>query len=196
MFNVDELYNKAYCEKIEAKKWRFKLTPPSVKVLYDHFRPDSVIDVGCANGLHLKAFKELGVSRLFGIEGTIYWVTFIEKYFGDQYVILDLRYPFPHIGKFDLVICFEVLEHLEKRYSTQAVQNLCNLGSTLCISACPIKGGFHHFNPQPKEYWIEKFEKEHFTYCENEVNELQSKFQEMRCSGWFKTGLKVFREDN
>ena len=195
MFNIDELYNEKYCAKIDAKAWRFNLIPPTVKVLYNHFNPESVIDVGCANGLHLKAFKDLGVECLFGTEGAIHWASYIEKYFGDQYVILDLRLPFPHIRKFDLVICFEVLEHLEKSHSSQAVNNLCGLGDTLCISACSVSGGFHHFNPQPKEYWIKKFESRDFHYCEDEVDKLQSIFQDTRCSGWFKTGLKVFRKD-
>jgi hypothetical protein len=75
------------------------------------------------------------------------------------------------------------------------VDNLTSLGDTICCSACPIRGGFHHFNPQPKSYWIEKFERRNFLYCEDEVNELQQKFQQMNCSGWFKTGLKVFRRN-
>lgn len=194
MYNVNELYDEKYCARIDAKQWRFRVTPPTVKVLYEHFQPKSVIDVGCANGIHLETFKRLGVEKLFGIEGTDAWAPYIEKYFGDQYAILDMRQPLPHLGKFDLVMSFEMLEHLEKSYANQAVDNLCQLGDVICCSACPISGGFHHFNPQPKEYWIKKFEKRGYTYCPDEVEELQNKFQQMNCSGWFKTGLKIFRK--
>ena len=191
---TDDLYGPEYCARIDAKEWRFQVTPPTVKVIYDHFKPNSVVDVGCANGIHLKAFKELGVERLFGIEGTKHWAPYIEKYFDSRYSILDFREPFPNLGKFDLVFCMEVLEHLEKSYAPQAIDNLISLGDTLCISACPSSGGFHHFNPQPKKYWIKRFEKRGFKYCKDEVNKLESIFQQMRCSGWFKTGLKVFRK--
>jgi SAM-dependent methyltransferase len=191
---TSDLYDSEYCERIDAKQWRHDLTPLTMKVLYDHFKPNSVIDIGCANGLHLRAFKDLGVRRLFGIEGTVHWVPYIEKYFGYNYIIADLREPLPKIGgKFDLVICFEVLEHLEKSFASRAVDNLISFGDTLCVSACPSKGGFHHFNPKPKEYWIKKFEKRNFKYCEDEVNELQEIYKNMNCSGWFKTSLKIFR---
>ncbi|MHA1806543.1 MAG: class I SAM-dependent methyltransferase [Candidatus Thorarchaeota archaeon] len=192
--NTAELYNDKYCARIDAKGWRFKVTPQTVKIIYDHFKPESVIDVGCANGLHLKAFRDLGVERLLGIEGTPSWAPYIKRHFGDQYIIADLRRPLLVGPKFDLVFCMEVLEHIEEEFADQAVKNLCSFGHTICCSACPVKGGFHHLNPQPKEYWIEKFEKQEFKYCSNEVDLLQSNFQNIGCSGWYKTGLKVFRK--
>lgn len=194
---TNDLYDSKYCARIDAKKWRFEVTPPTIKVLYNHFKPSSVVDVGCANGLHLKAFKELGLTDLFGIEGTEHWAPYIEKYFGTDYVIWDLREDWKTYGDFnyDLVISFEVLEHIEEEFADQAVSNLCNLGNAICCSACPISGGFHHLNPQPKQYWVEKFEKQEFKYCEDEVETLESIFQSMNCSGWFKTGLKIFRKD-
>lgn len=196
LLDTEKLYNENYCKKIDAKEWRFRLIPPVVKILNDHFKPNSVVDIGCANGLHLKAFKDLGVKTLIGIEGTKHWGPYIEKYFGSKYYILNLRDPWNFDWDFDLVMSFEVLEHIEKEYSAQAVDNICSLGSTIICSACPIKGGFHHLNPQPKEYWIEKFERREFKYCKDEVEKLESIFQQMRCSGWFKTGLKIFRKDN
>lgn len=196
MLDTEKFYDSKYCRKIDAKKWRQVQTPAVIKVLYDHFHPSSVIDVGCANGLHLKAFKDLGVPHLFGIEGTSSWSPYIERYFGDQYIIIDLRQPLPYIGKFDLVISFEVLEHLEKSSAKQAAENLISLGDTLCISANPSKGGFYHLNPKPKDYWLNIFTSLGMIYCENEVNKLQSIFNNMNCSLWFKTDLMVFRKDD
>ena len=195
MLDTEKFYNSKYCERIDTKEWRFEVTPSTVKILYDHFQPSSVVDVGCANGIHLKAFKDLGVEILLGIEGTSAWAFYIEKYFDDRYKILDLRDPFPSLGKFDLVLSFEVLEHIEEEKAKQAAENIASLGDTLCISACPIKGGFYHLNPRPKKYWINIFEDLGFKYHEDEVEELQSKFQKIYCSGWFKTGLKVFRRE-
>lgn len=194
MINTSKLYNDDYCAKIDAKEWRHKLTPPTMKVLYDHFQPKSVIDIGCANGLHLKAFKELGVKRLFGIEGTPSWAPYIEKYFGKEYLITDLRKPLPIFGAdFDLVLCVEVLEHLEEKFAKQAVENILCLGKTFCISACPLTGGFHHVNVKPRRYWIDLFKSFGVTYCRDEVDKLQTIFKGMNCSGWFKNSLKVFR---
>lgn len=196
MLDTEKFYNEDYCKKIDAKQWRHEQTPANMKVLFDHFQPSSVIDVGCANGLHLKAFKDLGIKRLFGIEGTSSWAPYIEKYFSDQYIITDLRQPLPYIGKFDLVLSLEVLEHLEKESAKQAVENLIGLGDVLCISANPSKGGFYHINPMPKEYWLDIFNTFNMRYCPDEVDKLQSTYQKMSCSQWFKTDLMVFRKDD
>ena len=194
---TSDTYGAKYCELIDNKAWRHKLTPPTVKVLYDHFKPESVIDLGCANGLHLKAFKELGVERLFGIEGTHYWAPYIEKYFGEQYIIADLREPLPSFrANFDLVFCVEVLEHLEEKFAHQVVKNILSLGNTFCISACPLTGGFHHVNVKDRRYWIDLFKEFGVRYCRDEVEKLQTIFKGMNCSGWFKTGLKVFRYED
>ena len=192
---TSEVYEENYCKRIAAKEWRYTTIPNVVKVLYDHFKPESVIDIGCANGLHLKAFKDLGVKRLFGIEGTIHWAKHIEYNFGKDYIIADLREDMNNsLRPFDLVISFEVLEHLEPQFADQAVKNILSFGSVFCLSACPIKGGFHHFNPQPREYWIEKFESQGAKYCKEESESLQNIFKTINCSGWFKDSLKVFRK--
>lgn len=195
MLDTNNTYDSNYCERIDRKKWRFSTIPNVISILYDHFKPSSVVDVGCANGLHLRAFKTfIPQHDLLGIEGTTHWAPYIERYFGKNYIIQDLRETIPHIRKFDLVISFEVLEHLEKESAIQAVENIASLGNTLCISANQSRGGFHHLNPRPKKYWIRKFELINFTYCGDEVLSLQSKFSNINCSGWFKTGLMVFRK--
>ena len=191
---TDEVYGAEYCKRINAKLWRFKTIPSVIEVFYNHFKPTSVIDLGCANGIHIKKFKELGVKRVLGLEGTKHWVPYIENAIGSDYVIKDLRKPLGIKEQFDLVFSVEVLEHLEKMYANQAVKNILSLGKVFCISACPISGGFHHFNPQPRQYWINKFAKHGAKYQQVESEYLQHIFSTMNCSGWFKDSLKIFRK--
>lgn len=194
LLETEKFYSETYCRRIDAKQWRHELTPQTMTVLYNFFEPKSVIDVGCANGLHLKAFKQLGVEKLFGIEGTPHWAPYIKKYFGENYLIADLRESIELKDKYDLVISFEVLEHLEEEKAEQAAKNLVSFGDVLCISANPTRGGFYHLNAKPKRYWVDIFELLGMTYCQDEVDQLQTVFQKGRCSGWFKTGLMVFRK--
>lgn len=189
-----DIYDAKYCKRINAKQWRFDTIPNVIEVLYQHFKPKSVVDVGCANGIHLKTFKELGIKDLYGIEGTIHWGSYIEKNFDHRYGILDLRKPMVVDKQYDLVISFEVLEHLEKKYAKQAVKNITSFGNVFCISACPLTGGFHHINVKPREYWIRVFDKFGAKYCKEESEYLQDIFSNIRCSGWFKDSLKVFRK--
>ena len=44
-----------------------------VRILYGLLQPDSVVDIGCGSGNFLKAFSDLGVSRILGYDGN--WVS-------------------------------------------------------------------------------------------------------------------------
>ena len=72
--------------------------------------------------------------------------------------------------------------------------NIINLGDTIIVSANPSHGGFYHLNAKPKKYWIDLFESENVIYQPDDVEQLQTVYQKGRCSGWFKTGLMVFRK--
>ena len=191
---TNDMYGAKYCARINAKLWRYQTIPKAMEILYEHFKPKSVVDIGCANGVHLKAFKELGVEKLYGIEGTKYWAPYIKKNHGKDYVIADMREAFYSAHKFDLVLSLEVLEHLEKRYARQAVKNILSFGSVFCISACPLTGGHFHVNVQSREYWIRVFEKLGAKYQQAESEYLQNEFSKIKCSGWFKNSLKIFRK--
>ncbi|MCX6239087.1 MAG: hypothetical protein NTY07_16255 [Bacteroidia bacterium] len=61
--------------------------------------------------------------------------------------------------KYDLIWSFEVIEHIHSRLKNNFIQTLLNHSNILIISAAaPGQGGEGHFNEQPLEYWITKFE--------------------------------------
>ena len=43
---TDKIYGQDYCKRINAKLWRYKTIPIAMKILYNHFKPISVIDIG------------------------------------------------------------------------------------------------------------------------------------------------------
>ena len=69
--------------------------------------------------------------------------------------------PPAQIGSgYDLAYCFEVAEHLPPFLGDRLIDFLAALASTVAFSAAtPGQGGTGHINEQPKEYWIERFEK-------------------------------------
>lgn len=143
-------------------KQRYKLShraPFVCTVIVKCLAPKSVIDIGCAIGDLVKGFQDLGIDAK-GLEGS----ETAEPYLAvrrESVVFTDLRTPLPvDIGKFDLVTCFEVFEHIEPEYADQLCANMSVLSDRLLISAAPPgQGGHYHVNCQLPDYWDEKLKK-------------------------------------
>jgi hypothetical protein len=124
-----------------------------------HFKPCSVVDIGCASGLYLVPYLRLGVGRrmIYGIDGAPTAGSKLDVNNG-QYGRFDLRYPFTMPEKRDLCYCLETAEHLEPQYADSFVASVATCSDTILFSAAkPGQGGEMHFNEQQFEYWLEKF---------------------------------------
>jgi hypothetical protein len=58
----------------------------------------------------------------------------------------------------DLVLCVEVVEHIEERFLSSLLQTLQNGRVIAMTHAIPGQIGHHHVNCQPSSYWIEKLD--------------------------------------
>jgi SAM-dependent methyltransferase len=119
--------------------------------------PSSVVDVGCGPGAWLNIFREQGVERILGIEGTHVDSTWllIPK---ENVRKMDISKPFRLAETFDLAVCLEVAEHLPKRYAEGLVESLVSLAPIILFSAAvPLQGGVHHVNEQWPQYWAKFF---------------------------------------
>jgi hypothetical protein len=123
--------------------------------------PKTMIDYGSGDGWWSHSFKSIGAEHCFAVEldaiaaeHTPEDVYFIEH---------DLRQPLTDLqGKFDLVMCLEVAEHIPKHQAHNALLATLakSTGSILIFSAAqPGQPGTGHINPQPVSYWIEAIEK-------------------------------------
>lgn len=128
-----------------------------VEILAEHFRPLSVIDVGCGRGTWLKAFGEAGATRLVGVDGP--WNS--QELMADpriEFYAADLDRSIFFAERFDLALSVEVAEHLPIATADLFVTNLTNLSDAVLFGAAYVKqGGSHHINEQPQSYWAEKF---------------------------------------
>ena len=119
--------------------------------------PRSVIDVGCGVGAFLAEFSRFGVSDFLGVDGS--WVPVGSLSISpDRFRALNLEQPLQIGRRFDLVICLEVAEHLEKISSDSIVKSLVNLAPVVLFSAAvPGQTGVNHLNCQWPDYWARKF---------------------------------------
>jgi SAM-dependent methyltransferase len=132
--------------------------------IMEWFAPKTVVDVGCGLGSWLKAFADLGVTQIMGLDGQHLNRQLL--CIPEQYVVEhDLEKPFPYSKKFDLVISLEVAEHLSKDAADTYVKTLVDLGEVILFSAAiPNQGGQNHINERWISYWQEKFAKHQYHF--------------------------------
>jgi hypothetical protein len=144
------------------------LVPRLVELL----APRTVVDIGCANGLWLEAFRNCGVKVARGIDGP--WVprTRLRIPAADLRTIDLAQCPLPfQLGPagehFDVLVCLELLEHLPTARADALVEAMCSLSDTLLVSvAVPHQGGRGHVNEQWPDYWHERFRARGFVACD------------------------------
>jgi len=125
-----------------------------VPLLYDQFRPERVLDVGCGRGWWGREFINYGDCAVIGIDG---------GYVPDPvipFVAHDLRTPLPEAfhRSADLTVCVEVAEHLDAVHASRFVADLCATAPVVVFSAAvPGQGGHGHVNEQWPTYWQTKF---------------------------------------
>lgn len=177
-----------HCETYQANKlgaW-----------VLENLAPESVIDVGCGPGLYLVPFGVAGC-KVFGVDACPTGGGLLAK---DEFQLVDLRFEFKPEVRYDLCICFEVAEHLERHWSERLVDSLRDCADIVLFSgAVPGQGGTYHVNEQPHEFWIELFKER--GYLLHPLHEQMREFlatmlperQREEVSGWLLDNTFLFK---
>ena len=117
----------------------------------------SVVDIGCGEGLWLKAFSEAGVIDIEGYDGE-YVVRENLKIPQERFHSANLEHIIPLTRTFDLAVCLEVAEHVSHLQSRTLIESLTKAAPVILFSAAiPGQGGVRHINEQWPDYWEERF---------------------------------------
>jgi SAM-dependent methyltransferase len=113
--------------------------------LYEMLRPQSVLDVGCGHGLYLDIARQCGAREVLGIDGMDRSGTALGA---DEYIQLDLQEPRKLGRRFDLVLCLEVVEHINPQATGTLFDFLAEHadGPILFSMAEPGQPGHGHIN--------------------------------------------------
>ena len=158
--STSSAYTMKFFEERKTETWQAALH--IVPHVLDVVQPSSVIDVGCATGEFLEAFRKYGIEDILGIDGA-----YVQKDLlvipQDKFVPLNLNRPFTLDRTFDLAICLEVAEHLLPKSAANFIASLTCLAPIILFSAAiPYQGGTSHLNEQWPEYWANLFKQHGF----------------------------------
>lgn len=143
---------------------------------------ESVVDLGCANGLLLGRFMQAGKS-VSGVELSAEV---------REYLPTALK-PFVEIGDFssasgewDLACCMEVAEHLTPKRSEELVAKLTSLATAWVYftAAPPGQGGHGHINCRPMAEWLAWFEARDWKVDEERTAALQRRIATLELATW------------
>jgi len=152
--------------------------------VWREFAPVRVLDVGCGPAFLLERLQKRG-AQVLGVEGSKHGIDYASEEVRARLHHIDLRtanalpaFEDPleaeraalgrSSGKTDrwaitadVVVCTEVLEHVEPEYAAHVVQLLADaadVGVPIVVTAAPPgQDGHHHVNCQPPEYWDRRF---------------------------------------
>ncbi len=119
------------------------------------FHPTTALDAGCAMGFLVEALSKRGVDAS-GVDVSEYAISQVDESVAERCRVASLTEPLP--GRYDLITCIEVLEHLPPAETDRAISTLCGASDWLLISSTPGDFGEPtHLNVQPPESWSARF---------------------------------------
>ncbi len=192
IFAQDQFYHHGYYNDVERDA--VKSASVMARSIVECFRPKTVIDVGCGTGALLKAFRDLNCEVL-GLEYSQAGIDYCQKR-GIPIGKFNIeRDEVPNATHSDVVLSFEVAEHLPSRFANRYVNLLCRLAPVVVISAAtPGEGGHGHINEQPHLYWIEKFTQNGYRFDSGTSQRLAVEWQAAGAANWYSDNVLVFTE--
>lgn len=123
-------------------------------------RPGTILDAGCALGFLVESLRARGVDA-FGLDISEYAIQNVSPSIQPYCRVGSVTEPFSR--QYDLIVSIEVLEHMPKADSEQAIVNFCQHTDDILFSSTPLDyKEATHFNVQPPEYWAEQFARHGF----------------------------------
>ena len=161
-----------------------------VPFLMQYASPNSVVDIGSAEGAWLSVFTKHGVKTIRGFDGP--WGMKEDLLIPvERFTSLDLEtFQAPMNERFDLAMSLEVAEHLTEKAADNFISQLTRLSDRVLFSAAiPGQGGLHHLNEQTPNYWAKKFESHGFV----QLDILRSHFwTDNRIAWWYRQNIFLY----
>jgi len=176
-------------EHLGGHKNRTHLDEGVLNYMIKEYNVKSFLDIGCGPGGMVNLASELGLES-HGIDGD-----YTVSRSGNYFTIHDYTKGISPLNKnFDLAWSCEFVEHVEEKYIENYMPDFQR--AKYVVMTFSEKGGHHHVNIKPAEYWIDVFSSYGFTHSEDVTNTIRS-ITTMNTTGKFANTLsKQFVKTN
>jgi glycosyltransferase involved in cell wall biosynthesis len=128
--------------------------------LIQALRPQRAYDAGCAWGLLVEAFRDRGVEA-WGVDISPFAIGNVREDMRAYCRVGSLTAPID--GRYDLVTCLEVLDHIPENETELVIRNLCLAADTILFSSAPPDFTEPtRVNVRPVLSWLQAFSSEGF----------------------------------
>lgn len=149
--------------------------------LWKKYLPKSSLEIGCAKGFMVKWLNRLGIDAR-GIDISEYAIDHAPDEIKSKFICCDFsKYHYNDFKftqkEFELVLCFETVEHIPEEKLGQFIKNLYESTGEYCIITTPIvpkdydrlkddkkDNDDSHVSLHDKDYWCDAFKKVGFEF--------------------------------
>ncbi|MBI4916470.1 MAG: methyltransferase domain-containing protein [Acidobacteria bacterium] len=152
---------------------------------------DSVLDIGCANGFLLEAFQAAG-KRVAGVELSPAAVAVLPASLRPHIAIGDFTAA---SGRWDLVSCVEVAEHIEPSRSTDLVDTVAGAAArhVYFTAAPPGQSGRGHVNCREHAEWLDWFAVRGWVLDGERTESLRADLEGLELAVWLRGNSMILR---
>jgi cellulose synthase/poly-beta-1,6-N-acetylglucosamine synthase-like glycosyltransferase/glycosyltransferase involved in cell wall biosynthesis len=129
--------------------------------LIQYLHPQTAFDAGCALGLLVESLRDRGV-QAWGADISEFAIANVRPDIRPFCRVASITHPLPtpdpHLTRYDLLACIEVLEHLTPAEASRAIANITAVTDTILFSSSP--SDFNeptHINVRPPIDWLQLF---------------------------------------
>jgi len=188
---LNRIYDRDFF--LEGETFKKDSATKVAEIITKHLSFNSIFDIGCGMGIYLEEFHRLG-KEVLGCDYSIDGLRISPKEFTAFQA--DATKPITLNKKFDLLICFEVAEHIQKKHSRQLVANCTRNSDIILFTAAPVgQGGVGHINEQPYEFWIDLFSEHSFELDSPLTSYMRAEMQKEKVVFWIANNLMLFRSN-
>jgi SAM-dependent methyltransferase len=168
-FDYDERYYRhcvpgiPYTETAHEGHWP-KFFRSVAELIMREIVPTSVLDAGCAKGFLVGALKDLGV-RAYGVDISQHAIASVRPDLAPVCKVgsLTAAESYAFEPRYDLITCFEVVEHMPENEALAAIAQMCaHTDMVLFSSTASDFTEPSHVNVWPRLYWIRAFQRQDF----------------------------------